>query len=253
MKKNIFIMATSIALIGSASASSIIVDFTATGTSNAVNGGALVFSSQDLDSTGVTFDITVSAVIPDGGPTNSGGDVVRVNGGLGSTVENTGEFLNVIGGVSEVLRFTISDVVGLGAGQTLQLTNLLSQNSSSTSANQSGGFGGTFGQQGVDSVTITLEGGDDFVINQSDAGDLGSVLLITDGGNSTNTGNTFAHGAGDLDVTNTNFFDLALTDLTANEAVVIQGFGFEVVSVPEPSSTALLGLGGLAMILRRRK
>lgn len=31
------------------------------------------------------------------------------------------------------------------------------------------------------------------------------------------------------------------------------GIGIEAVSVPEPSSTALLGLGGLALILRRRK
>tara|TARA_B110000908_G_scaffold33785_1_gene40483 strand:- start:3581 stop:4303 length:723 start_codon:yes stop_codon:yes gene_type:complete len=29
--------------------------------------------------------------------------------------------------------------------------------------------------------------------------------------------------------------------------------GFQIVAVPEPSSTALLGLGGLALILRRRK
>lgn len=30
-------------------------------------------------------------------------------------------------------------------------------------------------------------------------------------------------------------------------------YGMQIVSVPEPSSTALLGLGGLALILRRRK
>jgi len=29
--------------------------------------------------------------------------------------------------------------------------------------------------------------------------------------------------------------------------------GFQIVEVPEPSSAALLGLGGLALILRRRK
>ena len=243
-------MATSIALIGSASASSIIVDFTATGTNGTVNNGGLVFSSQDLGSTGVTFDITASAVIPVGNGANNG-DIARINGGLGSTVANTGAFVNVIGGVPEVLRFTISNVVGLQAGQTLQLTNLLSQNSGSTSANQSGGLGGTFGNVAADSVTITLEGGDNFVINQSDAGDLGSVLLATNDNDDTDTGNTFAHGAGNLDVTTPDFFDVALTDLTENNAVVIQGFGFEVV--PEPSSTALLGLGGLAMILRRRK
>ena len=90
------------------------------------------------------------------------------------------------------------------------------------------------------------------MINQSDAGDLGSSLLLTDDGNTTNTGNTFAHGAGNLAVSN-NSFDLALTDLNRNDAVVIQGFEFAVVPIPEPSSTALLGLGGLAMILRRRK
>ena len=36
-----------------------------------------------------------------------------------------------------------------------------------------------------------------------------------------------------------------------NDFVVINGF--EVEAVPEPSSAALLGLGGLALILRRRK
>ena len=139
MKKNTFIMATSIALIGSASAASVIVDFTSVGVSNNENTtGGFEFSSQDLESTGVSFDITVSAVIPDGGGAN-GGDVLRNNGGVGSTVENTGGFVNVINGVSEVLRFTISNVVGLQAGQTLQLANLLSQNSISTNDDQSGG------------------------------------------------------------------------------------------------------------------
>ncbi len=33
----------------------------------------------------------------------------------------------------------------------------------------------------------------------------------------------------------------------------ISDVGFDTVAVPEPSSTALLGLGGLALILRRRK
>ena len=256
MKKNIFIMATSIALIGSASASSVIVDFTAAGVSNNANGDGFVFSSQDVSlvSTGVSFDITVSAVIPAGGGAN-GGNVTRNNGGVGSTVENTGGFINTENNVSEVLRFTIDNVAGLQAGETLQVANLLSQNSGSTAADQTGGFGGTFGHSGSDSVTITLAGGDSFVINESDAGDLGSSLLLADN-NTATTGNTFAHGAGNLDVldpTNGNFFDLALTDLAANEAVLIQGFEFAVVPIPEPSSTALLGLGGLAMILRRRK
>jgi len=47
----------------------------------------------------------------------------------------------------------------------------------------------------------------------------------------------------------------AVTDNTGAGAITIDNFEFstDVVAVPEPSSTALLGLGGLALILRRRK
>jgi hypothetical protein len=40
---------------------------------------------------------------------------------------------------------------------------------------------------------------------------------------------------------------------TTNSFVAIDDVFLEVTSVPEPSTTALLGLGGLALILRRRK
>ena len=68
------------------------------------------------------------------------------------------------------------------------------------------------------------------------------------------TGNTFEHGAGDLGFTSS--FSVALTDLTRNDAVLIQGFEFGVVpaaAVPEPSSALLLGFGGIASLLRRRR
>lgn len=39
----------------------------------------------------------------------------------------------------------------------------------------------------------------------------------------------------------------------ANENVTLGAVTLEVIPVPEPSSTALLGLGGLALILRRRR
>ena len=36
-------------------------------------------------------------------------------------------------------------------------------------------------------------------------------------------------------------------------SITIGGVTFDSVAVPEPSTTALLGLGGLALIMRRRK
>ena len=81
---------------------------------------------------------------------------------------------------------------------------------------------------------------------------MGSIILATNDNNDTNTENTFAHSAGDL--TFTNSFDLALTDLTRNDAIQIQGLQFRVVpAVPEPSSAlALLSLLGVVVCKRRR-
>ena len=245
-----------LALTSMASAA-LIVDFTAAGGNGNVNNGGFVFQSQDPSGTGVSFTITASAVIPAGGGAN-GGDIFRQNGGLGSTVENTGGFLNVFDangnagspanpGVSEVLQFTISNVMGLAPGQQLGLSSLLSQNANSTAADQSGGFGGAFGQQAVDSVTLTSDLGTSIVINQSDDGDQGAILLNSNNNNNGNTGNTFAH-AGALDFNAS--FDLALTDLNANNAVTIQGFEFVVI--PEPS-TSFLALGSLGLLLIRKR
>jgi hypothetical protein len=47
-------------------------------------------------------------------------------------------------------------------------------------------------------------------------------------------------------------FVLSYTDVAINWAH-IGGVTFDTVAVPEPTTTALLGLGGLALILRRRK
>ena len=104
--------------------------------------------------TGVSFTITAAEVNPGGGAGGAMGDIVSLNGGLGSTVENTGGFLNVIGGVSEQLSFTVSGVTGLAVGETIELSALLSQNANSTNANQSSGFGGTFGNNVNDGVNI---------------------------------------------------------------------------------------------------
>ena len=79
--------------------------------------------------------------------------------------------------------------------------------------------------------------GDDYVFKAN-----GATLYTTDG------------LGGDI-------YDTAAKDLLVNYQIVTAGDGsitanvdnFGVVAVPEPSTTALLGLGGLALILRRRK
>ena len=235
------------------SSADIIVDFTSPGTNgDDASGMGFVFTTTDLNATGVSFTITAAEVNPGGGANM--GDIERLNGGLGSTVENGGGFLNVINGSSEQLSFTVSGVTGLAAGETIELSALLSQNANSTNADQSSGFGGTFGNNVNDGVIITSDLGPAINIVQSDAGDLGSILLASDNGQSTNTGNTFSHSAGNLAFTNS--FTLALDDLTANNAVTIQGFEFEVIpapAVPEPTAVSFLGLCGLAGLMRRRK
>ena len=241
--------------LASTSFGSLIVDFTLSGgnTGGEDNGGPFIFSTTDPSGTGVSFDLTATGVGPGGGPA----DITRINGGLGSEAENTGNFLNVIGGEPEVLRFTLSNVVGLSAGQMIVITNLLSQNGNSTTIDQTGGFGGTFGQQAVDSITIFPDstsfpgaGTTGVVVNQSDV-DLGSILLATDNGVAGNTGNTFAHAPDGGDIAFTSSFDVRLTDLGANQAIVIQGFEFNVI--PEPSSFVLVVAALGAGVLRRRR
>ena len=244
--------------LASTSFGALIVDFTAEGsnTGGEVNGGPFVFSTTDPSGLGVSFDLVATAVVPMGGGAN-GGAITSLNGGLGSEVENTGAFLNVINGVPEVLRFTVSNVMGLSAGQTIVITNLLSQNGNSTTMDQTGGFGGTFGNAGADSITIFPDstsfpgaGTTGVVVNQSDV-DLGSILLATDSGNTENTGNTFAHAPDGGDIAFTSSFDVRLTDLGANNAIVIQGFEFNVI--PEPSSFVLVVAALGAGVLRRRR
>ena len=245
-KSKLCLACLSFLAVGNSSAA-VLVDFTSTGGNNTANNGGFIFNTTDPSGSGVSFTVTASAVVPMGGGQN-GGPIIRLNGGLGSDVENTGDFLNVINGIPEVLRFTISNVAGLNPGESIVIANYLSQNPTSTNANQGGGYGGAFGQNAADNITLTSDLGGSVQIAQSDSGNLGSVLLAANGGDNSNTGNTFEHSAGDLAFTS--FFDVQVTP-PDNNAVVIQGFEFAVV--PEPSSTALLGLCGLALLGRRKR
>ncbi len=78
---------------------------------------------------------------------------------------------------------------------------------------------------------------------------------------------SLAGGAGDTFTYGTNYVLFENVEATAGGVIVVTGTGrvttgtdrravlsgLQIQSVPEPSTTALLGLGGLALILRRRK
>ena len=243
--------------------SDVIVDFTLPGSSTGGlmqgatggSGGPFAFSSTGTSSSGTTITLDFSVDDPGApapmGATNQGAS--RQNGGLGSGELNTGDFLNITDAGSEVLRFDLTSVTGLAPGETIDsivLTQILSQNGNSQTADQSGGFGGTFGNQPGDGFLVSPDGLAGTVVDSTD-NDLGSILLATDAGNATNTGNTFGHAA---NVTFTNFLDIQLSDNNA-QAAVVQGFRIDVntTAVPEPSSAVLLGLGGLGLVLRRRR
>ena len=77
------------------------------------------------------------------------------------------------------------------------------------------------------------------------------------GGHGNGEDGTIQHGGADISMTNNDNYNVTGNAITvvSEGTYNIQGYDiqFTVEAVPEPSSTALLGLGGLALILRRRK
>ena len=95
----------------------------------------------------------------------------------------------------------------------------------------------------------------------TDAGDvtIGGVTFDLFAGVTTNTGATFDDSSQlltfDTPITLTSGDDLLFTNPSAgaNQGFRIQGVTLDVVSVPETSSAALLGLGALGLMARRRR
>lgn len=203
----------------------VLVDFTVNNTTQ--NGVAGIVPLNDVNlGSGITADITVLA----------SGTLDSHNAGLGSGTQ--------LGG-GESLTFTLSDIQGLGAGQTVsfQINSYLSTD---------GSVGG-------------------YVFNSPNAGLFSTFDVTVDGGgtivgtideNITTTVSSFDLNfstAKNVDTQEYAFaapvsFDTSFTiENNGTDNYYVQGFDITANVVPEPTSTALLGLGSVFLMIRRRK
>lgn len=115
------------------------------------------------------------------------------------------------------------------------------------------------GVNGADVLTISF--GNATVALGGGSGDSYIASLVGFTGASIDLRNSPTYSIGDATgltgttatFTSTPSFDLETTSGTGNTRLTNVAFSVSVTAVPEPSSAALLGLGGLALILRRRK
>lgn len=213
-------------VVTSANASLVIVDFTNDpGSNNEVGAGISltnpIFNNYDFGG-GRTADITV---------TTAGTALNSIATGVGVSDGTQGNRI----GLNEDITITFSDFQGGLTANDISFSGFVSS---------------TLATTGVWAV----ESGDVFDIN-------GAALTGTNAGDGAAADLDFSYDIyvyQNLDSVATvalNGSNALVLDLTtdAGGGYRLQGLALEVAAVPEPSSTALLGLGGLALILRRRK
>jgi len=241
---------------------------------------------------GTMLASAVAYTLPAGANLDSGSWLVDGGGGTTGEPSNSGDtgLINVDGVYNSAnwvtqgdILMTAGNIVGEGASKNF--------NFSRSSAAGTGSFtmtGGTFTSRGIlaNRNSVTLLGGTWTVglFNSSGAGGsgvgAGNGGLLTIGGdfsllNSRTEAHTYADGdvviqsdwtgswendtvdlaAWKAELTSGNYsLDTTVIDATVFDAnFQVVGNTLSLQAVPEPSSTALLGLGGLALIIRRRK
>ncbi|MFT6792270.1 MAG: hypothetical protein ACJAR1_000249 [Rubritalea sp.] len=213
---------------------------------------AIVFT-DDFESPDVT------AIQSDG---NTSGAIttsqwVKATNGFGSNRQGTvdeshGDFTDPVGEQAYAFRYTNSGITTtLGSIGTLMVNTTYTISFDIVTDGHNTGTAYTAG-------LVTFDGaGTRTSINGSVANSTASVLK-TIGGNSTGTSYipvSFSWTTGDAIASGTATLghDVALRFVGATSTAIIDNVLIDVTSVPEPSSTALLGLGGLAFILRKRR
>ena len=183
-------------------------------------------------------------------------DINVVNGETGDTqalnlnVAGVGAIGNGNVGGSEILAFEFTNVVA-PAGFTFVNFEFNSVLSQFPAAGGTQGFvfqGGDTADVFVDGSQTALAGSD---IVGANGVDLGSALLAIDGGNPATQANTFGFtdALGPVAFTTS----IGLGNVTGNPRFQAIDVSAIIAPVPEPSSLALLGLGVVGLVARRRR
>lgn len=217
----------------------------------AFNGQTAAAATNTLN--GVLFTSTNSATLNAAGYAQGGVTVTSVGFADTGTAFGSGSFTDtditaiLQGGLFNASTITLN---GLTAGYTYEI-QVISNDSRTTGGRST---------NGTDWVTVFSDGTQS-VADSITAGSSATSALSNrdplDSYSGENSGHsilgTFIAGAG-----GTQAFSIAGstnggTTLNSSGRAQINAFQLRLIAVPEPSSTALLGLGGLALIMRRRK
>ena len=230
-----FIFLAMLAMFAS-SANADIVDTTEPG---ALGAGGITSFTGFIFGNGVTADINVV-----NGET---GDTQALNENRAGIAIGNGN----VGG-SEILAFEFTNVAA-PAGFTFVNFEFNSVLSQFPAAGGTQGFvfqtsGGDTAEAFVDGSQTAFAGSD---IVGANGVDLGSALLAIDGGNAATQANTFefTDAGGPVPFTTS----IGLGNVTGNPRFQAIDVSAIIVAVPEPSSLALLGLGVVGLVARRRR
>ncbi|WP_435896078.1 PEP-CTERM sorting domain-containing protein [Oceaniferula spumae] len=198
--------------------------------------------------------------VADGGGTPAA-NTINPNANITASTGGLILFDNSLGGTSAT---GIGGSVYLGTGNALQIGGGLSMITTSTNGIR---HNNTTGTKTTASIIGGASGSFQFTLDIDWSLDGGSVLTLRGGEVPLNNSTLdFLDSDSILNLTNEDtaaFTSEHLSKITVNGAPAVIGVNLSVVSdgdtgvivtvIPEPSSAALLGLGGLALVLRRRK